>query len=217
MSEIQDSLEEEDRIASLITQMDQSEKQQLIFSLIFLAKRPVTFDEISQIIPYSTDEGNYSLIKPIINRINAELNSRSAPYTIIENKNEKTFKLALKKELIEKISFSNYVFTLKIPRSKMKILSFITYKTIIRHNIVSLDDILSKFGVMGINQTNELEKEGLLYQKRLELEDKGKLIIYELTNHFFDIMSFPKEKLLISQHLRDFVTDYLTEEEEDDF
>ncbi len=99
----------------------------------------------------------------------------------------------------------------------MKILSFITYKTIIRHNIVSLDDILAKFGVMGINQTNELEKEGLIYQKRLELEDKGKLVIYELTNYFFETMSFPREKLLVSQYLRDFVTDYLTEEEEDDF
>lgn len=218
-SDSQKTLEEEGRIESIIEKMDTNEKQYLLFSLLYLASRPVFFDEILPIIPFSSTEEFDQFVIPIINRMNQELNSRSAPYYIHVNKDKHVLSIELKKEILKKIEFSDLLFEkskYKISREKMKILSFVSYKTIIRHTLASLDDLMSKFGVSGINLTNELEKDGFIYQKRIELEDKGKLVTYELTNKFFEIMNFPKEQLELSGYLRDFFTNYLTEEEDDD-
>ncbi|MHA1990234.1 MAG: SMC-Scp complex subunit ScpB [Candidatus Hodarchaeales archaeon] len=215
----QEPVEEDDRIESMINEMDAGEKQYLLFSLLYLASRPVFFDEILPIIPFTSSEEFDQFVTPMINRINEELKSRSAPYYVHVNKEKHVLSIELDKEILKKIEFSELIFSkskLKISREKMKILSFISYKTIIRHTLASLDDLMSKFGVSGINLTNELEKDGFVYQKRIELEDRGKLVTYELTNKFFEVMNFPKEQLELSGYLRDFFTNYLTEEEEDE-
>ena len=201
---------------TLLNDLNPVERQHLLFGLLYLANRPVSLEEMAPIYNVNTVEEFRSVVVPVLKKINEELASRSAPYTIYFNEEDYSSWLHLTDEMLEKINFSTYIFLeeqKELSREKMKVLSFIAYKTIIQHLEVTLDDIMAHTGVTGVNLVPEIEKEGWIYQKKSKRSDsKNRIISFELTNKFYDSLGFPQESLELSKVLRDQMLRFLEEE-----
>ena len=210
-----DSVLSEEELA-LLNDLNPVERQHLLFGLLYLANRPVSLEEMAPIYNVNTVEEFRSVVVPVLKKINEELASRSAPYTIYFNEEDYSSWLHLTDEMLEKINFSTYIFLeeqKELSREKMKVLSFIAYKTIIQHLEVTLDDIMAHTGVTGVNLVPEIEKEGWIYQKKSKRSDsKNRIISFELTNKFYDSLGFPQESLELSKVLRDQMLRFLEEE-----
>jgi chromosome segregation and condensation protein ScpB len=193
-------------------------QQRMLFSLLYLASRPVFYDEIAPIFKAETKEEFEEKIVPVINRINDELSSRLAPYKIFIDSINHKVELSLEKETLEKITFSAYIFReyqRNLSRDKIKVLVFIAYKTIIRHSEITIEDIISKLGVNSVAVINELEKDGLVFQNKVDRKDK--IVRFELSNLFYELFGFPQEPFELSRILREQLISFLEEEEVEEF
>ena len=210
-----DSILSEGELA-LLNELNASERQHLLFCLLYLANRPVSLEVMAILYNVNTVEEFRNVVVPVLQKINEELSSRSAPYSIYFNEEDYSSWLRLNDEMLEKIKFSPYIFLeeqKELSREKMKVLSYIAYKTIIQHLEVTLDDIMVHTGVTGVNLVPEIEKDGWIYQKKSKRSDsKNRIISFELTNKFYDSLGFPQESLELSKVLREQMLRFLEEE-----
>lgn len=183
------------------------DRTQLLFGILYLANRAVLVEDLNPLIEYpQLDNDNRLTIEDIFNELNKELDSRSAPYTIVWRFNKENLELVLKQEFISKLSFSDYFFKLEnIPREKLKIISFITFKNFLEHSACYAQDILASknldFDEIKLsNILFELEqKDGLVFQDKNKQTGRIEL---QLTNQFFDMMNLPKDKFQLGPILR---------------
>jgi chromosome segregation and condensation protein ScpB len=191
--------------------MKRSEKAQLLFSILYLAAKPV---KLSNLLPIFNIQSPIEIVlaQNLIQKLNEDLESRSAPYEVIwsgigsiENS---ILELILKPEYRSQLTFSNYfVKQEKLSRDKIKILSYIAYQNHLKHESISLEgliDILENSGFEKYNISKlltELEKDGLLFKKRGKGSSNTTKIA--LSMRFFDLMGLPKDKISLGPALRE--------------
>ena len=91
---------------TLLNDLNPVERQHLLFGLLYLANRPVSLEEMAPIYNVNTVEELRSVVVPVLKKINEELASRSAPYTIYFNEEDYSSWMHLTDEMLEKINFS---------------------------------------------------------------------------------------------------------------
>jgi hypothetical protein len=205
---------------SYLKKLSLHERAQLLFSIVYLASRQVSEEDIQPLFQHQTK--NPVSLESLVNELRTELNSRNAPYTINWNKEQKYVEIQIKQEIINEISFSDYFFKIEnLPREKHKILSFITFKLYLEHSHCSVDDLLLMKNTFGFDELKlakilyDLEQENLIYQIK-----RGSASDIHLTNQFFDVMGLPMDRFQLGPVLRNELIkvlqgDSLVEDEEE--
>jgi hypothetical protein len=189
-----------------LRKMKLHDRTQLLFGILYLGNRPLPVDDLQPLITYQKAKEHKRIsLETLVEELNGELKSRSAPYSVQWRYNKESLELTLNQEYVKDLSFSEHFFKQEnIPREKLKIISFITFKNYFEHSpCYSHDLLLNKtFNCDEIKLANilyELEqKDGLIYQNK---SSNGKVEL-KLTNQFFDMMHLPKDILQLGPILR---------------
>ena len=198
------------------------DRSQLLFSIVYLASRQVTEDDIQPLI--LNQAKNPVTLAKLVEELNSELSSRNAPYSIIWNKEFKYLEISLKNEFSNELGFSEYFFKIEnLTRDKYKILSYITFKLYLEHIHCSVEDLLAMEKSFGFD---ELKLAKILYDLELEnliyLTKRGTSSDINLTNQFFEVMNLPMDRFQLGPVLRNELIKVLQgdsfadEDEEDD-
>ena len=183
--------------------MSLHDRTQLLFSILYLASRPVSEEDLKPLTDFQKAKNEINLTQ-LVKELNSELDSRSSPYTITWNKEQKLLSLTLKPQFIKDLSFSDYFFKIEnISRDKYKVLSFITFKIYMEHSHCTVDELLKMKNTFSMDELKlakilfDLEQENLIYQVK-----KGSSNDIFLTNQFFEIMGLPRDKFQLGPILR---------------
>lgn len=182
--------------------MSLHDRSQLLFSIVYLASRQVTEQDVQPLIQYQGK--NPVTLETLIKELNNELHSRNSPYLIHWHKEQKYMEIMLKQEIVQELSFSEYFFKIEdLSRDKYKILSYITFKLYLEHSHCTVEDLLSMKNSFGFDELKlakiiyDLELENLIYQVK-----RGSANDIHLTNQFFEIMNLPMDRFQLGPVLR---------------
>ena len=173
----------------------------IIEAALFLFDRPVTYQELSEIIQKDENE-----IERHIEELRDEHIDKNTAYHIVSLEN-KVVQLQLRDELAPHLHWP-FIKRSDVPRHLLKILSLIAFKEYVREEIVSPSKLQRIFGKNVSQDIDELQTMSLV-----NVTPKGNKREITVTENFLNLFKFPhdsdKVKIAIQRGLKDYAMSQL--------